>query len=207
MSKEPLKAIFAPLGLAQQDIEGIVQQAYFKSFAPNTLINQNENCLGFIYVLSGALRAYIMSENTKEITLFTLKENDYCLLCSHCALRSIHYDILLESSQNTEVLIVPHQLFSKLKDTYPALSNFTLALISKRLSQTIATLEQALFKPLVERIREFLYKNAQNNEIFISHEEIANHLGSSREVVSRILKEMEKRGEIKCAYKKIILCS
>lgn len=207
MSKEPLKAIFAPLGLAQQDIEGIVQQAYFKSFAPNTLINQNENCLGFIYVLSGALRAYIMSENTKEITLFTLKENDYCLLCSHCALRSIHYDILLESSQNTEVLIVPHQLFAKLKDTYPALSNFTLALISKRLSQTIATLEQALFKPLVERIREFLYKNAQNNEIFISHEEIANHLGSSREVVSRILKEMEKRGEIKCAYKKIILCS
>lgn len=207
MSKEPLKAIFAPLGLAQQDIESIVQQAYFKSFAPNTLINQNENCLGFIYVLSGALRAYIMSENTKEITLFALKENDYCLLCSHCALRSIHYDILLESSQNTEVLIVPHQLFSKLKDTYPALSNFTLALISKRLSQTIATLEQALFKPLVERIREFLYKNAQNNEIFISHEEIANHLGSSREVVSRILKEMEKRGEIKCAYKKIILCS
>lgn len=207
MSREPLKAIFAPLGLAQQDIESIVQQAYFKSFAPNTLINQNENCLGFIYVLSGALRAYIMSENTKEITLFTLKENDYCLLCSHCALRSIHYDILLESSQNTEVLIVPHQLFSKLKDTYPALSNFTLALISKRLSQTIATLEQALFKPLVERIREFLYKNAQNNEIFISHEEIANHLGSSREVVSRILKEMEKRGEIKCAYKKIILCS
>lgn len=207
MSKEPLKAIFAPLGLAQQDIESIVQQAYFKSFAPNTLINQNENCLGFIYVLSGALRAYIMSENTKEITLFTLKENDYCLLCSHCALRSIHYDILLESSQNTEVLIVPHQLFSKLKDTYPALSNFTLALISKRLSQTIATLAQALFKPLVERIREFLYKNEQNNEIFISHEEIANHLGSSREVISRILKEMEKRGEIKCAYKKIILCS
>lgn len=207
MSKEPLKAIFAPLGLAQQDIESIVQQAYFKSFAPNTLINQNENCLGFIYVLSGALRAYIMSENTKEITLFTLKENDYCILCSHCALHSIHYDILLESSQNTEVLIVPHQLFSKLKDTYPAISNFTLTLISKRLSQTISTLEQALFKPLVERIRDLLYKNAQNNEILISHEKIANHLGSSREVVSRILKEMEKRGEIKCAYKKIILCS
>lgn len=54
MSKERLKAIFAPLGLAQQDIESIVQQAYFKSFAPNTLINQNENCLGFIYVFSGA---------------------------------------------------------------------------------------------------------------------------------------------------------
>ena len=207
MSKEPLKAIFAPLGLAQQDIERIVQQAYFKSFAPNTLINQNENCLGFIYVFSGALRAYIMGENAKEITLFNLKENDYCLLCSHCALHSIHYDILLESSQNTEVLIVPHQLFSRLKDTYPTLSNFTLTLISKRLSQTISTLEQALFKPLVERIREFLYENAHNGEILISHEEIANHLGSSREVISRILKEMEKRGEIKCAYKKIILCS
>ena len=205
MSKERLKAIFAPLGLAQQDIESIVKQAIFKSFAPHTLINQNENCLGFIYVFSGALRAYIMGENAKEITLFNLKENDYCLLCSHCALHSIHYDILLESSQNTEVLIVPHQLFSRLKDTYPTLSNFTLTLISKRLSQTISTLEQALFKPLVERIREFLYENAHNGEILISHEEIANHLGSSREVISRILKEMENKGEIKRAYKKIIL--
>ena len=207
MSKERLKAIFAPLGLAQEDLQALIQHAIFKRFAPHTLINQNETCLGFIYVLSGALRAYIMGENAKEITLFNLKENDYCLLCSHCALHSIHYDILLESSQNTEVLIVPHQLFSRLKDTYPTLSNFTLTLISKRLSQTISTLEQALFKPLVERIREFLYENAHNGEILISHEEIANHLGSSREVISRILKEMEKRGEIKCAYKKIILCS
>jgi len=205
VSKERLKAIFAPLGLAQEDLQALIQHAIFKRFAPHTLINQNETCLGFIYVLSGALRAYIMGENAKEITLFNLKENDYCLLCSHCALHSIHYDILLESSQNTEVLIVPHQLFSRLKDTYPTLSNFTLTLISKRLSQTISTLEQALFKPLVERIREFLYENAHNGEILISHEEIANHLGSSREVISRILKEMENKGEIKRAYKKIIL--
>ncbi|MCX2717045.1 Crp/Fnr family transcriptional regulator [Helicobacter sp. MIT 21-1697] len=205
MSKERLKAIFAPLGLAQEDLQALMQRTLFKRFAPHTLINQKETCLGFILVLSGGLRAYIMSENAKEITLFTLKENDICLLCSHCALHSINYDILLESSQATEVLLVPQELFSSLKDTYPALSNFALTIISKRLSQTISTLEQALFKPLVERIREFLHENAHNKEIRISHEEIANHLGSSREVISRILKEMENKGEIKRAYKKIIL--
>lgn len=205
MPKNKLLAIFAPLEIAQQDLNAVLQKAVCKKFLPKTLINQGEGCLGFMLVLHGNIRAYIIGENAKEITLFSLKANECCVVCSHCALHSINYHILLESSENTEVLIVPERVFVALKDKYPQLANFTLELLAKRLNQTIATLEQAMFKPLASRVREFLHANQHNNEVMMSHENIANHLGSAREVVSRILKEMEKQGEIKLSRKKIVL--
>lgn len=206
MPKNKLLAIFAPLEIAQQDLNDVLQKAVCKKFLPKTLINQGEGCLGFMLVLRGNIRAYIIGENAKEITLFSLKADECCVVCSHCALHSINYHILLESSENTEVLIVPERVFVALKDKYPQLANFTLELLAKRLNQTITTFEQLMFKPLVSRIREFLHANQHNNEVMMSHENIANHLGSAREAVSRILKKWKNKVKSSFRARRLYWC-
>lgn len=205
MPHEELLSLFAPFGITEDDKQDVAQRAIVKTFAAQTLLNNSEDCLGFVLILQGSIRAYIVGENGKEITLFCLKSGDSCVVCSHCTLQSIEHNILLETNSKSEILIVPAKLFATLKEKYPKLADFTLTLLSKRLSQTITTFEQALFKPLVERIRDFLRKNEHNGEVQMSHESIANHLGSAREVVSRILKEMENRGEIQLGRKRIVL--
>lgn len=191
--------------LSQEDINLLHKNTITKTFIKNTEIN-NE-CLGFIKVIRGELRAYILTENAKEITIFTLKENDECIICSQCNLNSMSYDIFIQSTENTQISIIPADFFAYLKSKYPQINDFALNLIVKRFNTLIKVLEQALFTPLVQRICNFLKENAKNNLIKITHEELANHLGSAREAVSRILKELEKEGKIKLNRKEILLIS
>ncbi|AJC87727.1 Crp/Fnr family transcriptional regulator [Campylobacter insulaenigrae] len=165
----------------------------------------NDECLGLIKIIKGKLRAYILTSNAKEITLFNLQEGDECLICSQCNVDSIDHDVFIQSSQDTSIEILPAKIFSKLKEKYPQVNNYALNLITKRFNILVKVLEQALFSPLNERICNFLKENAINNQIKITHEELANHLGSAREVISRILKELEKNKKIKLLRGKIIL--
>ncbi|HEC1746577.1 TPA: Crp/Fnr family transcriptional regulator [Campylobacter lari] len=163
----------------------------------------NDKCLGFIK----ELRAFILTPNAKEITLFHLKENDECVICSECNMDGISYDVFIQSTKNTSIAIIPSSIFQILKEKYPKINNYVLSLITKRFNTLIKVLEQALFMPLSSRICDFLKENASNNTLKITHEALANHLGSAREAVSRILKELEKEGKIKLERSKIILIS
>ncbi|EAK0445807.1 Crp/Fnr family transcriptional regulator [Campylobacter lari] len=167
----------------------------------------NDKCLGFIKILKGELRAFILTPNAKEITLFHLKENDECVICSECNMDGISYDVFIQSTKNTSIAIIPSSIFQILKEKYPKINNYVLSLITKRFNTLIKVLEQALFMPLSSRICDFLKENASNNTLKITHEALANHLGSAREAVSRILKELEKEGKIKLERSKIILIS
>ncbi|MBX1175869.1 Crp/Fnr family transcriptional regulator [Campylobacter lari] len=119
----------------------------------------------------------------------------------------ISYDVFIQSTQNTSIAIIPSSIFQILKEKYPKINNYVLSLITKRFNTLIKVLEQALFAPLSSRICDFLKENASNNTLKITHEALANHLGSAREAVSRILKELEKEGKIKLERSKIILIS
>ncbi|EGI8199184.1 Crp/Fnr family transcriptional regulator, partial [Campylobacter coli] len=107
--------------------------------------------------------------------------------------------------EDTQILIVPVKIYSQLKDKYPLIANYTLNLIAKRFNSLINILEQALFTPLHHRVKMFLKENAKEGKITFTHEEIALHLGSTREVISRILKTMQKEGFIQQNRKEITL--
>ncbi|WP_258522953.1 Crp/Fnr family transcriptional regulator [Campylobacter hyointestinalis] len=197
---------FKSFDISQEDIKLIEENAYYSNFDKNEVIYQNKKkCYGFVIVKSGSLRAFILSQNAKEITIFNLKQNDECILCSSCISDSLQFEISLEAKDGLCLLVIPAKVFSELKQKYIKLSNYVLELLSKRFANSVFVMQQALFLPLSKRIQDFLQENAVNKELNLTHEEIARHLGSAREAVSRILKEMEKTGSIKLLRNQIII--
>ncbi|WP_139451820.1 Crp/Fnr family transcriptional regulator [Campylobacter armoricus] len=192
--------------LEKQDLELIQKNLQIINIERNFKVN--DKCLGFVKILKGELRTFILTPNAKEITLFHLKENDECVICSECNIDNISYDVFIQSTQDTRLAIIPSNTFLILKDKYPKINNYILTLLTKRFNTLVKILEQALFMPLSSRICKFLKENADNdNTLKITHEALANHLGSAREAISRILKELEKEGKIKLERSKIILIS
>lgn len=182
--------------ISPSDAKIVYESAVAKKLKKDTLIyTKDQNC-GFIIVKSGVLRAFITSQNLKEITIFKLKSGDNCVICSSCTMSSFETEITLSIEEDVEAILIPIQIFKALKDSYTGVLNHALSLVSARFAAAISVMEQALFAPLVNRVRNFLLENAQDGEITITHEQVANHLGSAREAISRILKEMEKHGEI-----------
>ncbi len=201
-----LRAKFAPFGLSQTDMNALVSGADVLRYeAGRVLYKDARSCYGFFIVKSGVLRAFVLSPNAKEITIFKLKSGEECIICSACASDSLQLEINLEVQEDLEIIVISPAIFSALRQKYQSLTNYALALISRRFAQSINVMQQALFLPLTERIRDFLVQNAVEGELKLTHETIANELGSAREAVSRILKEMEKLGEIELSRGKIKL--
>lgn len=144
-----------------------------------------------------------MSNTAKELTIFELNKDDACMMCQDCVFEKIAYNIFIQSSQ--ECKIIAKELFTMLKDKYPKIYDYVLKLMAMRFNALVNILEQALFTPLSVRLNEFLKAKAKNKIISLSHEEIALHLGSLRELISRLLKNMQKDKLIKQNKKEIIL--
>lgn len=159
------------------------------------------SCEGVICVLEGELRALSIAESGKEITLFSLGVGEACVVSSACMIKGFDLDVSLESMQKSLVAILPSMIASSIKES--TFQNQVSLIVNKRLMQVLKTLNQVAFVSLSDRVRGFLTLS-QKREIEITHEEIANHFGSTREAISRILKEMERDGEISLYRGKII---
>lgn len=159
--------------------------------------NGDMNCIGVVLVKNGQLRAYITSETGKEVTLYRLFERDVCLFSASCMMQSIQFEITVECEKDTVFWIIPAEVYKKLSETSIELSNYTNELMSARFSDVMWIIDQILFKTMDERISEFLLNesNLENTvELKITHEQIAHHLGTAREVVTRLLKYLQAEG-------------
>ena len=191
LSKEDLKILHSrfidKFDMSEDDIKMLEKECVAKTLNDGELTYFNHECLGYIIVKSGLLRAYISSENFKEITVFMLNDNENCILCDSCYMGEFKTKINLQVKERSEILLIPDEI----KGKYLDVTNHILSLVAKRFAQSIKVMEQALFSSLRDRILSFLKENSVNGSIMVTHEELASHLGSAREAVSRILKEME----------------
>lgn len=112
---------------------------------------------------------------------------------------------MLEFIDDSEVFIIPNAIFEKLCQNNEKILQFNIALISRRLKQSINTIDDITFKSLKNRVIKYLKENAKDDAITISQENLANHIGSAREAVSRILKELKNEGLICTDRTQIIL--
>ncbi len=191
-------------GVSNVDKEIYLQSAYTKSFPKSYKIFSGEQeCRGLVLILDGALRSFIVSPNNKEINLFILKSGEFCILSASCVLKNIRFDVNLEFIKTSNVLILPSKTFNELSAKYPVAKQFQADLVSERLSRVVFSLSALAFDSLECRVLDFLHTYLQRNGIkkskilYITHEEIANALGSAREAVSRVLKDLEKQGKLK----------
>ena len=158
------------------------------------------DCLGMLLVRSGQLRAYLLNEEGREITLCRFFEMDICLFSASCVMPSMQYDILIEAEKDSEIWIIPACLYKNLMDESIAVANYSHNLITNHFSDLMWLMEQIMWKSFDKRLADFLLEEAAvegTNQLRITHEKIANHMGTAREVVTRMLRYFQNEGLVK----------
>lgn len=157
----------------------------------------SDACLGFIYVISGGLRVYIMSEEGREITLFRLEPGDACALSASCVMSEITFDTYMTAEKDTRLLTVNSSAFAKLAEENIYVKCCMYELVTERFSSVMRAVQQLLFDRFDRRLARFLaaqYAETGKKEINMTHEEIARQVNSAREVVARMLKRFSEEG-------------
>lgn len=158
-----------------------------------------KECLGAILILEGTLRTYLLSDEGKEVTMYRLREGDTCVLSASCMLSAITFDVEIEAQTECNVLLIPARVLAILTKENVYMENFIYKEAAKRFSDVVEALQQLMFLSLTQRIASFLLDESAKSKslnIVMTHEEIAKVIGSAREAVSRILKQMAKQGYI-----------
>ncbi|MEN8264929.1 MAG: Crp/Fnr family transcriptional regulator [Nitrospirota bacterium] len=154
---------------------------------------EGDECKQLALVLSGSVRVYKPAESGREITLYRLGKGDSCVLTASCIFSRNPFPAIAYVEDDIEVAAVPSNVFRDWVNRFEVWRNYVFNLLSKRLSEVIATVEEVAFRRVDVRIAEFLLRlpRTNNDEIRMTHQDIAMELGTSREVVSRILKHFE----------------
>lgn len=171
-------------------------QVYSKG---ESIDNGTHGCMGLLLVKSGQIRAFILSESGKEITLYRLFERDLCIFSASCMLKDIDFDIYMDAERETRILLIPTLLYNELNKSSVAVSNYTSELISSRFTDVMWVMEQVVFMSFDKRLANFLLEQSVidgSDTLNITHEAIAKHLGSAREVVTRMLQYFQNEGMI-----------
>ena len=162
--------------------------------------NGGLDCTGLLVVKSGQLRAYILSEDGREITIYRLFDRDICLFSASCVMRSLQFDITIEAEKDAQVWIIPPELYRQLMEESVAMSNYANEIMATRFSEVMWLIEQIMWKSLDKRVAAFLLEEAAiegTSALRITHEIIANHLGTAREVVTRMLRYFQNEGMVR----------
>ncbi len=178
----------------------ILQTLIFRSVKKGTMLhNGDEDCTGLLLVKSGQLRAYILSEEGREITLYRLFDRDLCLFSASCIMRSIQFAVTIQAEKDTDLWVIPAEVYQDMMEQSAPVSNYTNELMASRFSEVMWLIEQVMWKSLDKRVAAFLLEEAaieESHELKITHEVIANHLGSHREVITRMLRYFQKEGAV-----------
>ena len=189
--------------LASGQQETLIESTIRRATPKGTLLHSGSmDCTGLLLVQHGQLRAYILSEEGREITLYRLLEGDICLFSASCMMRSIQFEVMIEAEKDTELWIIPADSYKAVMDQSAPLANFTNEVMAGRFSDVMWLLEQILWKRFDQRLAGFLLEESAlegTDVLKITHETIGSHLGNPREVVTRMLRYFQNEGLVKLA--------
>ena len=187
--------------LTPEEKSAISSAAVLKKIPAGTLISSGSaDCLGLMLIRSGQLRAFIMSEDGREITVYRLFERDICLFSASCIIRSLQFDISIAAEKDTEAWIIPADIYKSLMNSSAAIANYTNEIMADRFNNVMWLIEQIMWKSFDKRLASFLYEESiieNSNLLRLTHEKIAAHLGTAREVVTRMLKYFQEEGVVR----------
>lgn len=177
--------------------DNTIERTYTKG---SIVFDNSSSCLGLLNVISGQVRAYLVSDEGKEVTIFKLEDNDLCVLSASCIIKQITFDTQLVANEDTKVLIVPSNIIEDLAYMNIELRCYLYEKALARFSDVMWNMQELLFKGLDSRVANYLinqYERTDSTIIKVTHEEIANDINSAREAVTRILKLFVQDGLIK----------
>ena len=170
--------------------------------------NGHLDCLGLLIIQSGQLRVYALSSEGREVTLYRLFDRDICLFSASCVMPDIQFEVVVEAEKDTKLWVIPSCLFKELMEESAAVANYANQLISSRFSEVMWLMEQIMWKSFDKRLAGFLLEECAlegSESLKMTHERIAAHLGTAREVVTRMLRYFQSEGMVRLSRGEITI--
>ena len=167
-----------------------------RQVSAGTLLHSGD-CAGLFLVEDGRLRAFLTTDEGKEITLYRLHPGEMCLFSAACVLSGAQLDVLVAAETDTQVVHIPPAVYQELMETSAPVASDTCRLMARRFSDVIWLMDQILSRKLDGRLAALLLEERalQGADILrLTHDQLARHLGSAREVVTRMLHYLQDEG-------------
>ena len=191
--------VFSKLTPQQQQM--MLDYTAIRSVPAGTVVHNGAvECTGFLLVRSGQLRAYTLSDEGREVTLYRLFDHDCCLFSAACIMSSLQSEVIIETEKDSDIFIIPPSVYQKLMNESLPVSKYTNDLMASRFSEIMWLMDQIMWKSFDKRLAGFLVEEASiegTNLLKVTHEKIANHMGTAREVVTRMLRYFQSEGWVK----------
>ena len=181
----------------RQRIAGVIEER--KVLKGQHIHDSSADCLGLVMVRTGQLRAYILSADGREITVGRLFDYDTSLLSASCVMPDMQLNIMIEAEKDSEFWSIPACLFKNLAEESLAVANYSRDLLAGNYSELMWLMEQIMFRSFDKRLAAFLLDESRveaTRQLKITHEKIANHMGTAREVVTRMLRYFQGEGMV-----------
>ena len=193
------------LNISQNDRARIILSSRILSLKENAIFFNSHDLDGLLFLKSGKLRFFLSSLEARELPLYYLNnmEVEFFEDFSDSSVSTI-LNIAFIVEKNSEILLIPYSVLNLFRSKYSIMEKFLHNLTREKFSKSLLSLQNILLTPLKDRLLKFLY-SLNRADILLTHEEIAKNLGTSREVISRNLKILEKENFLKINRKKIII--
>ena len=193
--------VFSQLTPQQQKM--VLDYTAIRTVPAGTVVHNGAvECTGFLLVRSGQLRAYTLSEEGREVTIYRLFDHDCCLFSAACIMSSLQFEVIIETEKDSEIFIIPPSIYEKLMNESLPVSKYTNDLMASRFSEVMWLMEQIMWKSFDKRLAALLVEESSidgTKLLKITHEKIANQMGTAREVVTRMLRYFQGEGLVKLA--------
>lgn len=194
---EPFRTLFPELGSDDQLVRAVLSAgSQVQLSAGQHICMEGSTCSHLAFVLSGTGRIYKLSETGREITLYRVEPGECCILTLSCIVSEKRFPAFAVSESDLHAIIVPAASIQQWMDDSRTWRRYAWNLIAARLGEVISLVEEVTFRRMDERLA--FYLNQANlfplqQQTRITHQQIAAELGTSREVISRLLKDLEEK--------------
>lgn len=161
------------------------------------LYQGDRDCTGVFWMRYGQARVFLISGTEKQITLYRLLERDSCFLSASCVIKNINFDVFIQAEKDCRILLLSANVYQDLMEKSFPLATYCNQILASRFSDVMWVMEQTIFTSLDRRLALFLLEQKaidESSDLHITHEAISNHLGTAREVVTRMLKYFQEEG-------------
>ena len=194
--------------LSEADRKILCDNTAEEYFEKAQAVHDNMGCTGLFIVRSGRLRIFMLSETGKEITLYRLTPGEICMLSASCVLKSVTFDVFVEAEENTACYRISAAAFGDVSNRYLEVQNYALEVTVQRFSDVMWVMQQIVFMSMDRRLAIFLLdeiSSGGSDTVSVTHEMIARHLGTAREVITRTLKQLASDGVIEVTRRGIVV--
>ena len=186
--------------LSPEERQTVEQHAIASHFSAGQPVKLgSSNCIGPLFVVRGILRVYLLSEDGREATIYRVRAGEACVLSASCVLSAITFDVQIDAETDCDLLIIPTATFAALMEHNLYVENYVYRSSTERLSDLIQAVERMFFLTLRQRVAAFLIDESASSgtdRLTLTQEQLAKAIGSAREAVSRILKQLSQTGSI-----------